>query len=160
MNRSRTLVIGIGSPHGDDQAGWLVAERIARDHHAAVRQALSPADVLDWLQDVDRLIICDACRGLGRVGEVRRWQWPLSDMPLLDWSGTHDVSLPAALELADRLGLLPRHVVIWAVEGEAPCMLGRLSPQVADAVPRLVDQIAGELCKTSLWQGDACTSSR
>ena len=29
MNASGTLVAGIGSPQGDDRAGWLVIDRLA-----------------------------------------------------------------------------------------------------------------------------------
>ena len=31
MNRSgKVLVVGLGSAHGDDQAGWLVAEQVLK----------------------------------------------------------------------------------------------------------------------------------
>jgi hydrogenase maturation protease len=163
MSRSRTLVVGIGSPHGDDQAGWLVAERLADDpgigtesvakgtkisNHPPgiiVRQAKSPSELLDWLDGMDRLVICDACRGLGRVGELRSWRWPDHELADVSWSGTHDLSLPAVLALADRLGRLPPRVTIWSVEGASIGALAAVSPEVAEALPNLVEQIKNEL---------------
>ncbi|MGI9427921.1 MAG: hypothetical protein ACR2NM_04645, partial [Bythopirellula sp.] len=103
MSIARTLIVGIGSPHGDDQAGWLVAERLATDldhDNIAVRKATSPVQLLDWLDSIDRLVVCDACRGLGDVGELRRWLWPSPELADGSWSGTHDFSLIAVLQLA------------------------------------------------------------
>lgn len=66
MNQSqRILIAGLGSPHGDDQAGWLVVEKLASecqdDPDIMVRRASIPLDLLDWMEGVDVLHICDAC---------------------------------------------------------------------------------------------------
>jgi hydrogenase maturation protease len=165
LSCSRTLVVGIGSPHGDDQAGWLVAERLADDPGIGtesvlkgtkasghcptviVRKATSPGELLVWLDGLDRLVICDACRGLGRVGAVREWTWPVHEFADAAWSGTHDLPLPAVLELAQRLRRLPPRVTIWSVEGASNDALAAVSPEVAAALPSLVDQIKNELTK-------------
>lgn len=147
MSTARTLIVGIGSPHGDDQAGWLVAERIAAaggHDRVTVRQTGSPAELLNWLEGIEKLVICDACRGLGRVGELRRWTWPAHELAEATWSGTHDMSLPAVLQLAERLGCLPRHVCIWSVEGIAENPLATMSPEVAAALPRMAEEVARE----------------
>lgn len=149
-----TFIVGIGSPHGDDQAGWLVAERLAemfgRREDVAVRKATSPAEILAWLDNTDRLIVCDACRGLGRVGKVKRWTWP--DRQLVDatLSGTHDLSLPATLRLADRLDRLPQSVAVWSVEGTTGTALATLSSEVTAALPTLIANIADEANQVEL----------
>lgn len=153
-----TLIVGIGSPHGDDQAGWQVAERLASQldqAEADVRAVASPIQLLDWLDDVRRLIVCDACQGLGRVGEVRRWHWPAAELQEASWSGTHDFALPAVLQLAKRLQRLPLNVAIWSVEGRAKEALGALSSEVATALPQIVQGITNELN-----QGHSCTKNR
>jgi hydrogenase maturation protease len=173
MNLPRTLLVGIGSPHGDDQLGWLVVDRVAacvKHDHLEIRRAASPTDLLDWLQDVERLVICDACRGLGRVGEVRRWNWPTSELPALAWSGTHDLSLPAVLMLAQRLGRLPEQVVVWAIEAAASSATETPSAAQSAAVPAvwpagppagaLVNRIVEELNAETPLQDKACTSNR
>ena len=47
-----TLIVGVGSSHGDDQFGWLVAEQLAARAilRIVVRRRLSPADISDWLE--------------------------------------------------------------------------------------------------------------
>jgi len=158
MNRmqSYTLIAGIGSPHGDDQAGWRVAERLASECDSAqltVCSVKSPVALLDWLDGIRRLIICDACQGLGRIGEVRRWVWPDCELASVAWSGTHDLPLPAVLQLADRLGRLPQSVVIWSVEGAESETLTPLSAEVAAALPKLVADITKEV-----HQDQPCTN--
>jgi hydrogenase maturation protease len=156
MSLPRKLVVGIGSPHGDDQAGWRLAERLAiafDQDNVVVRKAKSPSELLDWLDGIERLIVCDACRGLGRVGEIKRWTWPASELQQASWSGTHDLSLPAVLQLADRLGRLPPTVVVWSVEGASVEALGAMSSHVAAALPNLADQIANEVN-----EGSRCTN--
>ena len=163
MNLQRTLLVGIGSPHGDDQLGWLVADRVAtcvKHDHIEIRRAASPTDLLDWLHGVNLLVICDACRGLRRVGEVHRWNWPTPELPALAWSGTHDLSLLAVLTLAQRLGRLPEQVVVWAMEAAASNTAEHLSPELSAAVPALVNRIVAELNDTAPLQENACTSNR
>lgn len=78
-NRQETLLVGLGSPHGDDQAGWLVAEALADrvdvPPHCRVRQAAVPVDMLDWLDEIHTLHIIDACRGESVIGTVHRQVW-------------------------------------------------------------------------------------
>ena len=115
---AKTLLVGVGSPHGDDQIGWEVVKRIQGTHHKdiTVHLARTPSDLLDWLECVERLVVCDACRGAGKVGSVHHWTWPTNQLETLRWSGTHDVSLPAVLALAEQLGKLPTSVIVWAIE--------------------------------------------
>jgi hydrogenase maturation protease len=136
MSAMRTLIVGIGSPHGDDQLGWHVVDRLmdgpTRDQ-VQLRKAKSPADVLNWLSDIDILIVCDACYGLGPPGIARRWTWPTDELPRAEWSGTHDLSLPQVLALAQRLGRLPSDVIIWGIEGSNRSVVDPLSDRVSVA---------------------------
>ncbi len=111
------LLVGVGSPSGDDRLGWLVARQIQRRGVAntLVRCARAPADLLDWLADVDRLVICDACHGGGLPGSWRRFDWPTSLIDEVTFGGTHDMSLAGTLALAEQLGLLPKQTTIWGL---------------------------------------------
>jgi hydrogenase maturation protease len=136
----RPLIVGIGSHHADDAVGWLVAEELTRrvSDAAIVRTARCPADVLDWLSGVGRLLLCDGCRGSGPPGCVHRWTWPFAG-PALDWCGTHDLSLLNVMALAERLGKLPSDVHVWTVEVKHVGAEQALSVEAAAAVPVVVD---------------------
>lgn len=147
-----TLVVGIGSPYGDDQAGWIIVQQLRNLHnstHSTIRQAAAPANVLDWLDKVERLIICDACEGLGCIGAAHRWQWPTEDFPNNNWRGTHDLSLPVVLQLAQKLGRLPARVEIWGIEGAKRGVEESMSSEVSEAAAKLAMQIASELNTSS-----------
>lgn len=87
-----TLVIGVGSPHGDDQAGWEVVKRLGGDfkeissHSAGQQQlvyfrtAVVPPDMLDWLDGVDTAHVIDAC--IGGHSAVQRFQIEAADAQL------------------------------------------------------------------------------
>lgn len=163
MNLPRTLIVGIGSSHGDDQAGWQVAQRLAndiRDDQVAVRQAASPDRLLDWLDGVEHLVVCDACRGSGAVGEVKRWRWPLPENERTPWSSTHGLTLPAVLQLIEQLGRLPPHVVIWTVEAGASGAMDTMSPEVEAALPKLVSAIVDDRHSQQTLQDWSCTNNR
>ena len=121
ITRCSALLVGLGSPFGDDQLGWRVADAIEEKHLPGLRvcRASSPLDLLGWLENVDHLVVCDACQGGGQVGSWHRWSWPSAEVVPLKSSGSHDLGLAAALDLAERLGQLPDRVTIWAVRRKA-----------------------------------------
>ena len=145
--KNETLVVGLGSSHGDDGLGWRVAEQLAahcRDPGVTIRRALSPADILDWLDEAERLIVCDACQDLGAPGRVHHWLWPDDGLAEVRFGGSHDLGLWAALELAERLGLLPAEVSIWCAEGIAFGPGQPMSPPVQAAAAELVELLQME----------------
>ena len=68
MTTATVLVAGLGSTHGDDQAGWLVVDHLNvlfsqnRDSGIRVdaRRISSPIDLLALLPEYPRVLICDA----------------------------------------------------------------------------------------------------
>jgi hydrogenase maturation protease len=135
-----TLFVGLGSPHGDDQVGWLVAERLDAGPPPgwAVRRATVPLDLFDWLGGIGRLVLCDACTGGGRPGQLHRWRWPDATIAgLLRPLGSHDFGLQDVLRLADTLGELPPETVLWGIE---------IGPE-------------GELCDPSPWLDAVATAA-
>ncbi len=139
----RTILVGVGSQHGDDQVGLRVAERLARcsGPTVEVRLAASPSELLDWLEGADQLVVCDACRIPAPVGSVFRWTWPAAEIENTRFSGSHDLSLPAVLTLAEQLGRLPPRVSVWGISISAAQPTGPVSAEAAAAVPSVVEQI-------------------
>lgn len=163
MNRKNTLVAGIGSPHGDDQLGWLVAGRLVAlsdPERVVIRLLRSPIDLLDWSDEIQQLFICDACRGLGQVGAISCWNWPAPELSDIELSGTHDLSLPAVLTLAERLGRLPERVSIWAIEGASSKTGQAVTGRAMEAVSVVVNQIAFELKNINPTPAIPCMSNR
>jgi hydrogenase maturation protease len=122
-NASAIQIVGIGSPHGDDQIGWLVADNLARriasfgSRSITSRRGRSPAQILDWLEGAQRLVVIDACVGLGTPGQVIHFRWPAITFDRLRGGGSHDFSLWQTLTIAAQLQALPPVIDVWCVEG-------------------------------------------
>ena len=140
-------VIGVGSPHGNDQVGWLVADALWQDSPRDFRivKVSSPVDIISQTESVDCLWLCDACVGGSPEGTVWRWTWPDASLESRQFSGTHDFDLCAALRLAEKLGKLPKQVVVWGVEIQACEISSEVSAPVMDAIPKIVQAMRKEL---------------
>lgn len=142
----RTLVVGLGSTHGDDRVGWLVVEQLRGRAPVAfgLRTASSPAQILDWLSGVSRLFVCDACRGAGQPGSISRWSWPTGELYRLRSASTHRLGLAEVLELATRLNRAPPEIAVWGIEIEDAQPMHGLSPAVTRAADVVAETIYRE----------------
>lgn len=150
------LFVGIGSPHGDDQIGWSIADALAATALAgvAIRKASVPADLIDWLEGVDLLGVCDACHSGSPAGTVQRLEWQrsrdsarssiLTSSAQTRASGSHGLGLSAVLDLARQLGRLPDRVIVWGIEGEVFQPVEELSPRVRCLLPAITAAIRSE----------------
>lgn len=113
-------IIGIGSPHGADRVGWLVAERLAArsDLDASVCSVVNPLELLDHLDGCESLIVIDACITGSEAGSVIRLHWP--DRRILSQRNlsSHGFGLGEALQLADQLGRMPKSFLLYCLEIE------------------------------------------
>lgn len=161
------LIVGLGSPFGDDQFGWRVVDRLKvtirkahnertggesheRRDRLKIYKAATPVELLPWLDGVDRLLICDACHGCGKTGDVARWHWPTDQIQHTRARGSHDFRLVTVLELASTLGELPQKVDIWAAEisvdeRQKPRPNDSLSPRLEESAQQVAQAIAKEL---------------
>jgi Ni,Fe-hydrogenase maturation factor len=75
----RILIVGLGSAHGDDQAGWLVVKNLASQCQEypdiTVCRASIPLDLLDWIEGIDVLHICDACESTKSPAKLHRFRY-------------------------------------------------------------------------------------
>jgi hydrogenase maturation protease len=146
-----TCVVGLGSPHGDDRFGWLVADHIAQEIKRCgiavvdVRHARSPAQLLDWLEGVERLLLIDACHGLDCPGHWLRVDWPAQEFQRVLGSGSHDCSVWQTLELAAALGQLPPQCRLWCAPGEKFAADATLSPSLLALAPQVADDVLSTL---------------
>ncbi len=145
-----TLVIGIGnSGRGDDGAGLEVVRRLRARlvGQAEVCECDGEATgLLEAWRGHARVILVDAALGGGRPGSVRRFEAHQEPLPAaLLHASTHSWGVAEAVELARSLGLLPRSLVVVALEGRCFEPGERLSDAAAQAVERACEEVLSEL---------------
>jgi hydrogenase maturation protease len=139
----RRLVIGVGNPDaGDDGAGRAVARRLAARPRAGVvvRECSGDAAALiEAWQGFDDVVVIDACHGAGPPGSVHSvWPDQLEGASSLRSASTHSFGVETAVGLARALGMLPRKLVIQAIEGRDFEPGARLSRAVRRGVDSVV----------------------
>jgi Ni,Fe-hydrogenase maturation factor len=163
------VIVGCGRwLRGDDQAGLLAAEALvsAKLPHARVYASESPAaDIALLAADARLLIVVDAARAGGRMtpgtwrkydyaqvrGRLREATVAAVAAAQVDESASggavaavasgHSISVGAALELAARLGCLPREVWVYVIAVERVAYGGEVSPEAARAVREVTTAI-------------------
>ncbi len=143
---------------GDDQAGLVVARRLAERHlpHVTVLATEAPTTVLadEDLVEIGLLLVVDSAPADGQhpAGssarlDYRRRPEALRAKPQVD---THSISVDAGLALASALDVLPPEVWIYVIFGERfECCLD-MGAVVAAGVDPLVDRIE---CDVRDWIG-------
>ena len=145
------LVIGIGNPdRGDDGIGLLVVRQLAKrlPPHATIVERTGDALALidDW-SGHDAVILVDAAAPGSAPGSIHRIDLLQDELPIdLSLSSTHAFGVADAVGLARTLGLLPRYVIVYAIEGETFEHGAPVSRKVAAALNEVVTRIADELC--------------
>lgn len=144
------LIVGIGSPHGDDRAGWTAIEQLrARGiPDDELRQAKVPHDLVDWLDDCTDLHIIDGCTKEFGDSVVRRLEWLDDSIRTgvnLRSAGSHQIDIICVLELVACLNRLPARVVLWAIPGSrfgpTEAMTFACTAAVEDCVDRMMKEL-------------------
>jgi hydrogenase maturation protease len=141
-------ILGIGSPFGDDRAGWSAAEQLARSARVAnsagrieVRMLDRPGSLLlAEFGESNGVILVDAlCTG-ALPGTIRRLE---ADAVCAARSllSSHGLGVAQAVGLARSLGCLPARFVFFGIEADWQSAGAALSPAVTAALPQLVEQV-------------------
>lgn len=149
---SRVRILGIGSPSGDDQAGWLVVDALyaAGLEEADIDKLDRPgASLIPLLADASRLILIDAMRGCGQAGDIRRFDqadWPAYGHGL----SSHGFGVLDALLLAHELDALPPRIELYGIEIGTACLseTETATAPVRQAARQLARDIAASLALT------------
>lgn len=153
MTKQRPFVIGLGSPHGDDQAGWLVVEALQQRgwSEQEARNISQPIDLIDLLPDPRPLLLCDAASDRESTGRCRSWNWPEQELPTLKPAGSHNIPLAGVLELARKLKVLKGSVELRTIDGSDWTSFTQAAATVAAAAR----QLAAEIDLASNINGDS-----
>ncbi len=159
MNR----IVGVGSPFGDDQLGWRVAELLKKETRLQwylgdaidIQMNDRPGLALvDAMKNVKNFYVIDALQtGQNPVGQLYRMNGESLDADS-GFLSTHGFGIAQALALAKALNQLPSKIVIYGIEiGEidyaAPGSLAEensiLSVPIENACQELARQMTQEI---------------
>jgi hydrogenase maturation protease len=140
---SRVRILGIGSPSGDDQAGWLtidalLAAGVQADDALIIEKLDRPgANLIPLLDNNVWVILVDAMQGNGPAGRIRCFHqkdWPQYTKGL----SSHGFGVLDALLLARELGSLPPRIDLYGIE------IGSANPgeQAGDDIKAAAQQLA------------------
>ena len=142
-------VIGIGSPHGDDQAGWAVIDRLRElpARRLRVRKVQNPIEMIDDLRASSRVYVVDSATGLDLpverlvVADPQVRRRITTERHRL----THDFGVKDALDLAESLGRPTDQIVLWLIRGERFDAMSTIRNETVSGVDHCVAMIRAEL---------------
>ncbi len=144
-----TVIVGIGSPHGDDQLGWMAIDRLRSrlpsDQAIATHKVRGGIELLECLAGQEVGVIIDAVAPGGKAGTIRSFDWPCPELAACNPTGTHDLGLIDALQLAETLDRLPARVMIHTIEARQTSPGGAPSPDVASHLDELLEAITDQI---------------
>lgn len=152
----KILVLGIGSPFADDQAGWFVADQLS--HLESLKSYLANGslqvesenrpglDLLIWLQqDYEHIILVDMVKtNLLETGNV----YVLQAKEIIGFSGmlsSHNLGVSPSLALAEVLGIKIDNILFFGIEGERYKPEDNMSKEMQSACHKVVLQIEKHL---------------
>jgi hydrogenase maturation protease len=150
LSIAKVLVVGIGNPdRGDDGIGRLVARRligrVPRDVVILERCGDALALIDDWAGR-DAVILVDAATPGSTPGRIHRIDLLQESIPTdVSLSSTHAFGVADAVGLARSLGLLPRDLVAYAIEGADFDPGAPVSRKVAASLDTVVTRVEEEL---------------
>jgi len=145
------FVVGIGNILlRDEGIGCHVAhalERVPLPDVEVIDGGTCP-DVLQVVEDADKLVIVDAVRGGGMPGQIYRFRPEDIAMDQKRVVSVHDMSLINGLKLMQLWHNIGDTVIIGVEPRELSWGL-ELSPELQEKMPQIIDAILGELNNTN-----------
>ena len=147
---NRVCIIGIGSPSGDDQAGWLTVDALLAGGMQTRREIIVEkldrpgANLIPLLEDASWAILIDAMQSDGQVGRIQRFDQK-------DWSNysqglsSHGFGVLAALSLAQAMAGLPARLDLYGIETGSTAPGDEPGAEIRSAARRLARAVAAEL---------------
>ncbi|HUL44761.1 MAG TPA: hydrogenase maturation protease [Bacteroidota bacterium] len=144
------LIVGLGNSYRSDDAVGLVLAGRLKSRMGTNAEVLEfhgePLDLLDIWSGFRKVILIDAATGGGNPGSIHRFeahQSPISSRAI--HFSSHQLNIPAAIELARTLDKLPPEIIVYGVEAASFSAGTSLSSEVEKALTLLEDQIMKEV---------------
>ena len=150
---TRLTVIGIGSPFGDDRAGWHVANALAESKYVAaygelivVTACRSPAGELPGLfANTEIAVVVDAVLDGGAPGTVYRMEGRHFPAFAGRSFSSHGIALQTILEVSDVLKIGPNATIVYGIEAEFIGTASVMSESARRAAAWVVDNIKRDM---------------
>ncbi len=150
----KTLIAGLGnSILGDDGAGWVVAQNIAKLLNGSIPSIcvdcfdIGGLALMEQLIGFEGVIIIDSIY-TGRHAQGKLTSFTLDTLPEFGFghsASTHDLSLKKAFDLGHRLELdLPNEKNVWIVAIETDQVFEfseKLTPEVEACIPLAIQEV-------------------
>lgn len=148
----KVLVLGVGNPIlSDDGIGIHVARELKKRRIPGIvveELAASGLEFLDVVRGYDKVVIIDAIQTTnGKPGELHILEENDFERSI-HGSSPHGINIATALALGRKLvpHEMPERVVFFAVEAQDLVNVSeKLTPEVEEALPRIVERIEKEL---------------
>lgn len=142
-------ILGIGSPSGDDQAGWLTVDALLAEGVQSTEIDIQKLDrpgahLVSLLDDAAWVILIDAIQSQEPAGHIRHFcaaDWPAYRHGL----SSHGLGVLDALALARELGSLPSRLDLYGIEIGAANPGEPAGSEVRAAAQQLARRIAADL---------------
>ena len=152
MNQANILIVGIGNIFRGDDAVGLAAARLFREMALPGVQVLEvdgdmTALTDDW-QGAQKVVVIDAVTSKADAGTIYRFSAhaePLPQKMFATCCSCHAFGVAQQIEIARSLNQLPPCLIVFGIEGKDFTLGSKLSPEVQQALPRLVEQVRQEL---------------
>jgi hydrogenase maturation protease len=146
----KVLVVGMGNPdRGDDGVGPLVVRQLAACVPPGVAIVERTGDALALIDEWagrDAVILVDAAALVSCPGRVHRVDLLEQQLPTgISLSSTHAFGVADAVGLACALGLQPRRLIAYAIEGGNFDPGASISTEVAASVSEVVARVRDEI---------------
>ncbi|KTD73750.1 hydrogenase maturation protease [Legionella tucsonensis] len=150
-------VLGIGSPFGDDQAGWKVIEILKQQivlpsritQYVMIESHDRPGiRLVELINNAHTVFLIDAIKSNKGIGTIHQFKKDEITDPENQFS-THGIGVLQALQLASALNVLPNNIIFYGIEIDVIALDSSLSPCVQSAVEKLATQLKKELSNCS-----------
>jgi hydrogenase maturation protease len=146
------LVVGIGNDYRqDDAAGLEIARRVrtaAVDSVNVQERAGDIGDLIDSWSGLGMVILVDAVKSGASAGSIFRFDAHQQTFPeiFVPHVSSHGLGVAGAIGLAQALGRMPPHLIIYGLEGSTFEDGIGLSPPVEAAIAEAVGRILADIC--------------
>jgi hydrogenase maturation protease len=144
------LVIGIGNVYRSDDGVGIATVGQLKDrlpsHVRVLEETGEGTELVEAWKDATSVILIDAVRSGAPAGTIHRFDARTHKIPAeLFRCSSHAFSVAEAIELARALNQLPRHLIVYGVEGQNFEAGEGLSRLVEEAISVVVSQVLLEV---------------